>query len=102
VTAEITGSCFCKTVQYRITSTVAMVINCHCNHCKKAGGGAFASLAVVREKQLEIDELGFRRQAVKDRISRTDEEIILIENRIMEMQSQIDSVESFVQKNLEF
>ncbi|MBW2688364.1 MAG: hypothetical protein JRC99_00345 [Deltaproteobacteria bacterium] len=46
--------------------------------------------------------LSFRRQAVKDRISRMDEEIILLENRIMDMQSQIDSVESFVQKNLEF
>lgn len=48
------------------------------------------------------EELGFRRQVVKDRISRMDEEVILLENRIMEMQSQIDSVESFVQKNLAF
>jgi chromosome segregation ATPase len=48
------------------------------------------------------EELSFRRQTIKDRLSRKDEEIILLENRIMEMQSQIDSVESFVQKNLEF
>ncbi len=48
------------------------------------------------------EELKFRRQAVKDRINRMDEEIILLENRLMEMQSQIDSVESFVQRNLEF
>ncbi len=48
------------------------------------------------------EELSFRRQTVKGRLSRMDEEIILLENRIMEMQSQIDSVESFVQKNLEF
>ncbi len=57
--------------------------------------------------QLEIqqrasEELKFRRRLVKDRITRLDEEIILLENRIMDMQSQIDSVESFVQKNLEF
>lgn len=48
------------------------------------------------------EELSFRRETVKGRLSRMDEEIILLENRIAEMQSQIDSVESFVQKNLEF
>ncbi len=48
------------------------------------------------------EELQFRKQAIKDRQRRLDEEIILLENRIMDMQSQIDSVESFVQKNLEF
>ncbi|MDT8443121.1 MAG: hypothetical protein RQ722_02420 [Desulfuromonadales bacterium] len=53
-------------------------------------------------KQRASEELNFRRRIVKDRISRLDEEIILLENRIMDMQSQIDSVESFVQKNLEF
>ncbi len=50
----ITGSCFCKSVQYRIESSIAMAVNCHCNSCKKASGGAFASLAVVREKHLRI------------------------------------------------
>ena len=47
------------------------------------------------------EELRFRQQAIKARASRLDEEIILLENRIMDMQSQLDSVESFVQKNLE-
>lgn len=54
MTTAITGSCFCKTVQYRIKSAIAMAVNCHCNNCKKISGGAFASLAVVREKHLEI------------------------------------------------
>lgn len=48
------------------------------------------------------EELKFRQRALKDRISRLDEQIILLENRTMDMQSQIDSVESFVQKNLVF
>ena len=52
--AVITGSCLCKAVQYRIASAIAMAVNCHCNSCKKASGGAFASLAVVKEKHLEI------------------------------------------------
>lgn len=53
-------------------------------------------------RQRASEELNFRRRIIKDRISRLDEEIILLENRIMDMQSQIDSVESFVQKNLKF
>ncbi len=54
MTTAITGSCFCKVVQYRITSAIPMAVNCHCSHCKKISGGAFASLAVVREKHLQI------------------------------------------------
>jgi len=54
MTTAITGSCFCKTVQYRLKSAISMAVNCHCNNCKKISGGAFASLAVVREKHLEI------------------------------------------------
>ena len=54
------------------------------------------------ELQRAREELRFRQQAIKDRGNRMDEEIILLENRIMDMQSQIDSIESFVQKNLEF
>ena len=46
--------------------------------------------------------LKFRKRALNDRINRLDEQIILLENRTMDMQSQIDSVESFVQKNLVF
>jgi predicted nucleic acid-binding Zn-ribbon protein len=48
------------------------------------------------------EELRFRQQAIKDRSDRLEEEIILLENRIMDMRSQIDSVENFVQKNLQF
>lgn len=63
-------------------------------------------LAFASNQQNDLErareELQFRKQTIKDRQSRLDEEIILLENRIMDMQSQIDSVETFVQKNLEF
>jgi len=52
--ATTTGSCFCKAVQYHITSAISMAVNCHCNNCKKISGAAFASMAVVRERHLEI------------------------------------------------
>ena len=54
MTTAITGSCFCKAVRYQIKSAIPMAVNCHCNNCKKISGGAFASLAVVKEKHLEI------------------------------------------------
>ncbi len=64
------------------------------------------SLAFDSNQQEDLErareELHFRKQAIKDRQNRLDEEIILLENRVMDMQSQIDSVENFVQKNLEF
>ncbi len=54
MTTAITGSCFCKTVEYQITSAIPMAVNCHCNNCKKITGGAFSSLAVVKERHLQI------------------------------------------------
>lgn len=54
------------------------------------------------ELQRAREELRFRQQSIKDRRNRLDEEIILLENRVLDMQNQIDSIESFVQKNLEF
>lgn len=54
MTTVITGSCFCKTVRYQISSGISMAVNCHCNNCKKINGGAFASLAVVKERHLQI------------------------------------------------
>ncbi|MEJ2471777.1 MAG: hypothetical protein P8Y96_11760 [Desulfuromonadales bacterium] len=62
----------------------------------KFGPGQQEGLQKARE------DVHFRQQALKDRLSRLDEEIILLQNRIMDMQSQIDSVESFVEKNLVF
>jgi hypothetical protein len=54
----------------------------------------------VREKALK--SLDLRRKAVFDRIERIDEEIIMLENRVGEMQSQLDDIEDFVRKHLNF
>ena len=71
---------------------------------KREEGGMSQSFDANQRENTERarEQLSFRKQVVKDRISRMDEEIIMLENRIMDMQSQIDSVESFVQKNLVF
>ena len=50
----ITGSCACKAVQYAVDGRIKSVVNCHCNLCKKITGGAFETIALVSERNLEI------------------------------------------------
>lgn len=41
------GSCLCGTVRYEIDASLGPAVYCHCQRCRKAGGSAFASNAVV-------------------------------------------------------
>ena len=41
------GSCLCGTVRYEIRGDIGPGFYCHCARCRKAGGSAFASNAVV-------------------------------------------------------
>jgi len=47
------------------------------------------------------EEFEMRINLLKERVTRIDNEIIVLENKIYELQDQIDSVEQFVQKNLD-
>lgn len=42
-----TGSCLCGAVRYEIRGDIGPGFYCHCTRCRKAGGSAFASNAVV-------------------------------------------------------
>lgn len=42
-----TGSCLCGAVEYEIRGDIGPGFYCHCSRCRKAGGSAFASNAVV-------------------------------------------------------
>ena len=50
----ISGSCFCKAVQFKVSNAPKAVVNCHCNFCRKHSGAAFSTYAVVPEAALEI------------------------------------------------
>lgn len=50
----------------------------------------------------EIEDAKSQRTMYKDRQSRRDDEILQLENRIYELQNEINKIESFVQRNLEF
>jgi hypothetical protein len=51
---EISGSCFCNTVQFKLNEDPKAVVNCHCNFCRKHSGAAFSTYIVVPEAALEI------------------------------------------------
>lgn len=40
---EVTGSCLCKKVSYRITGNMGVFQYCHCSRCRKFTGSAHAA-----------------------------------------------------------
>ncbi len=51
---EISGSCYCNAVQFKVSGAPKAVVNCHCNFCRKHSGAAFSTYAAVLEAALEI------------------------------------------------
>jgi len=51
---EISGSCACNVVQFKLNSAPKALVNCHCNFCRKHSGSAFSTYAVVPETSLEV------------------------------------------------
>ncbi len=51
---EISGSCYCNSVQFRLNVVPRAIVNCHCNFCRRHSGAAFSTYAVVPEAALEI------------------------------------------------
>lgn len=51
---EISGSCICNAVQFKLSGEPKAVVNCHCNFCRKHSGAAFSTYAVIPEETLEI------------------------------------------------
>ena len=51
---EISGSCYCNSVQFRLNVAPRAVVNCHCDFCRRHSGAAFSTYAVVPEAAFEI------------------------------------------------
>ncbi|MCP3851774.1 MAG: GFA family protein [Gammaproteobacteria bacterium] len=37
------GSCLCGAIKFRISGVIKDIVHCHCSHCRKAQGSAFAT-----------------------------------------------------------
>ena len=53
--AGFTGSCLCKAVTYRSNTDPLMIINCHCENCRRVTGSVFGTNSFVPEDQLQFD-----------------------------------------------
>ena len=51
---NITGTCHCGEVQFELKSDPKLVVNCHCNECKKRNGSAFSTYIAASEDDLNI------------------------------------------------
>ncbi len=52
--SEHLGSCLCGGVRYRVLGALAPIQVCHCNQCRRAQGGAFATNIPVATSQLDF------------------------------------------------
>jgi len=50
----ITGSCLCKSVQYKSVADAGEIVHCHCVTCRKAHGSAFSSVAAVADSDFSV------------------------------------------------
>ena len=51
---DLTGSCACGAIAYRISKRPLVVLNCHCTLCRKINGSAFSTYASVLESSFTI------------------------------------------------
>ena len=48
------GGCACGSVRYECVDAPLAMFNCHCRDCQRASGGAFVTVALIREAALRI------------------------------------------------
>lgn len=48
------GGCACGAVRYECVEAPLAMFNCHCHDCQRASGGAFVTVALVREAALRM------------------------------------------------
>ena len=52
---EFSGRCLCGAVEYACASEPMFQANCHCDDCRRSGGGVYASLVFVSENVLTLN-----------------------------------------------
>lgn len=48
------GSCLCGAIQYQVAGNIGDSVICHCQHCRKANGSAFAVNASVQTADFNL------------------------------------------------
>ena len=50
----IKGTCHCKLVEFELNGDPKLVVNCHCDDCKKRNGSAYSTYMAVQQNELNI------------------------------------------------
>jgi len=50
----LTGHCLCNGVRYEIHGSLDHIVNCHCESCRRAQGGAFATNSPVNDSLFRL------------------------------------------------
>lgn len=53
---KITGSCYCGKIHFELNNKPKLVVNCHCNDCKKRNGTVFSTYIAVSENDLLLSK----------------------------------------------
>ena len=53
--AGFTGGCLCKAVTYKSNADPLMILNCHCENCRRLTGSVFGNNLFLPEDQLQFD-----------------------------------------------
>lgn len=48
------GSCHCESIEFELKGNPELVVNCHCNECKKRNGSAYSTYMAVKQSDLSI------------------------------------------------
>jgi len=51
---HLAGSCHCGAVAFELTGKPKLVVNCHCDDCKKRNGSAFSTYIAVAADDLRL------------------------------------------------
>ena len=52
--SKISGSCYCGKIQFSLNGKPKIVVNCHCDDCKKRNGTVFSTYIAVAENDLQL------------------------------------------------
>lgn len=52
--AEFTGKCLCGRVSYKSHAKPTLILNCHCEDCRRSTGAVYSTNVMVAEDQVEI------------------------------------------------
>jgi len=49
-----TGSCYCGNIHFELINEPKLVVNCHCDDCKKRNGAVFSTYVAASENDFQI------------------------------------------------